>query len=85
MTRCPAASSACNCPREGECMGLCLHRINTQHLPDDRAAFVLGHIEPPPAISRVRIALNTWALYRGVDCGVRESARNAVRAWRQRT
>ena len=23
MTRCPAASSGCNGPREGECMGLC--------------------------------------------------------------
>ncbi len=85
MTRCPAASSGCNGPREAQCMGLCADRINTHHLPDDRAAIVLGHIEPAPAISRARLALNTFGLYRRAGCGLHEASRNALRAWRQRT
>ena len=84
-TRCPAATSACNGPREAQCMGLCADRINTHHLPDDRAAIVLGHIEPAPEISRARLALNTYHLYRRVNCGRREALRNAWRALRQRT
>ncbi|MDP2074610.1 hypothetical protein [Hydrogenophaga sp.] len=57
-------------------------RINTHHLPDDRAAVVLGTAE---RISRARFAFNTWRLYRSCGCGLRESFRNAVRAFRQRT
>lgn len=85
MIRCIHATSGCNGPVEGECMGLCTHRVNTMHLPDDRAAFVPGHIEPPPAISRARLAFNTYRLYRRADCGVREAARHAWRAVRQRS
>ena len=78
--------SACNYP-EAQCMGTCglLHRVNTHHLPDDRAAVVLGSTEEPAPISRARLALNTWTLYRRAGCGIRESFRNARRAFRQRT
>jgi hypothetical protein len=41
------AQSGCNGPSEGECMGLCTHRVNTRHLPDDRAAVVFGNTVDP--------------------------------------
>jgi hypothetical protein len=86
MIRCIHASSGCNGPVEAQCMGLCTHRVNTLHLPDDRAAVVLGRTEEPaPEISRVRLALNTYRLYRGVNCGRREALRNAWRALRRNT
>lgn len=85
MSRCPFHYSCFSGPNGTECMGLCTHRVNTHHLPDDRAAVVMGSTEEPPRISRARLALNTWALYRRAGCGLRESFRNALRAWRQRT
>lgn len=73
---------------QGECLGTCslLRRVDTHHLPDDRPAFVPGHIEEPaPDIGRARLAFNTFQLYRRAHCGVRESFRNAWRAVRQRS
>lgn len=37
----------CTYPQGGECMGTCalLHRVDTSHLPDDRAAIVIGNTD----------------------------------------
>lgn len=77
--------SACNYP-EAQCQEKCglLHRADTRRLPDDRKVIVNGNTAAP-RISRARLALNTLLLYRRFGCGLRESFRNALRAWRQRT
>lgn len=78
--------SACNYP-ESDCQGTCglLHRVDARHLPDDRKVIANGNTEQPARISRTRLALNTFLLYRRFGCGLRESFRNARRAFRQRT
>lgn len=63
MTRCLYASSGCNGPREGECMGLCLHRVDTHYLPDDRAAFVPG-VAQENRLSVSQMAADTYRIHR---------------------
>lgn len=86
----PCKHTGCNAP-QSECAGVCLHRVDTSHLPDDRAAVVMGRTEElpiqfagedPEPSSRWRSGLEAWRIYRGVGCGLRESFRNAVRAFR---
>lgn len=50
------AEFGCGYP-EGECLGTCslLHRVNTNHLPDDRPAFVTGVVESRPSTPRHRM------------------------------
>ncbi|MDP3351843.1 MAG: hypothetical protein Q8S92_22895 [Hydrogenophaga sp.] len=83
MTLCPYASSGCNGPKEGDCVGLCTHRVDTYHLPDERAAVVLGNTDKPEPISRARLALNTFQLYRSAGRTRRQALHNAVRALRR--
>lgn len=49
MTRCPFASSGCNGPIEGECVGLCLHRavINTETMTRP-VVVIKGKVEELP-------------------------------------
>lgn len=86
----PCKHTGCNAP-EAECTLLCLHRVHTTDLPDDRAAVVMGRTEElpiqvaeedPPELSRFTFALNTWRLYRRSGCGVSQSLRKAFSAWR---
>jgi hypothetical protein len=41
---CIYANSGCNGPIEGECVGLCLHRINTETMTK-RCAAIKGNVE----------------------------------------
>ena len=78
-TACPAASSGCNGPSEGECMGLCTHRVDASRLTAP-VRVVLGNTEP--ADTAAERALATWRLYRRFRCSLRESLRSAMRSWR---
>lgn len=42
--RCAYASSGCNGPSEGECMGLCTHRVNTEMMTKPVVA-IKGRVE----------------------------------------
>ena len=80
MSRC--TDNGCNAP-QGECIGGCggssiLGYRRTECPYKDVPA-------EPERVSRLQMALNTWQLYRGVGCGLRESFRNALRAYRSNT
>jgi hypothetical protein len=77
---CPAASSGCNGPHEGECLGLCTHRVDASRLTAP-VRVVLGN--PEPAATPVQRALATWRLYRRFRCSLRESFLCALRIWRK--
>ena len=68
--RCPAASSGCNGPKEGECMGLCTHR-----------AFTPAPAEPVFVRSSSRqLAINTFQVYRLAGHSFGASLRQSLRA-----
>lgn len=81
MSPCPAASSGCNGPSEGECMGLCTHRVAASRLTAP-VRVVLGNTEQTDTATPAQRALATWRLYRRFRCSLRESFRSAMRTWR---
>lgn len=77
----------------GECQGSC-HKVDTTFIDRRREAVAIkGRVEqrtehqtePAPEISKARLAMNTYQLYRRAGCGFRESVRNGWRALRQRS
>lgn len=67
---CQFASSGCNGPKEGDCLGLCLHR-----LPIEFA-------EPEPKDSRTTCALCAYRTHR--PAGRLVAVRQAFKAWRMK-
>ena len=79
MTLCPNASSGCNGPSEGECLGLCTHRVEASRLTAP-VRVVMGNTED--TATPAQRALATWRPYRRFRCSLRESFRSALRTWR---
>ena len=83
--RCEYTSSGCNAP-QSECLGLCLHRVDTSTLAHGETRMSVEYAEGHEnGISRLRLALNTWRLYRGAGWGLLESLRVAIKAYRSET
>lgn len=88
---CPHASSGCNGPKEGECMTLCLHRVDASKLTAP-VSIHMGSVEQRPAIlppteriSRPALALSTYRVYRTANRSRAEAFRHALRVLRSRT
>lgn len=89
------AISACTYP-EGECQRVCLiphrmDRVDSRSLPPSRVVSVPGHIEQRKRItvdvpieppSRLRMALNTYAIFRRANRPRREALGHAWRAFK---
>jgi len=69
---------------QGECAGLCLHRINTDFV--DRVRVVPGEVEQrkpdvhTEQLSGLRFALSVYRLYRAAGQPITTSVRHAWRA-----
>lgn len=88
---CPYASSGCNGPKEGECLTLCLHRVDSTKLRSP-ISIHMGSVEQRPAIlppteriSRPALALSTYRVYRTANRSRAEAFRHALRVLRSRT
>lgn len=87
MSRC--IHHGCGYP-QGECAGLCLHRINTDFV--DQVRFVPGEVEqrrrihidmPIEPPGRLRFAWNVYRIYRGANRSRMTALRHAWQAFRQ--
>lgn len=82
---CPATSSGCNGPHEGECMGLCTHRVNR---PVQRMNVEFAGSEPEPEKkpqikdSPITCALCAYRTHR--PAGRLVAVRQAFKAWRMK-
>jgi len=82
---CPYATSGCNGPKEGECMTLCLHRINTQHMAAP-VAIHMGRVEQrPEPTGRLALALAGYRRFRTANRTRAQALLHALRVLRQRT
>jgi hypothetical protein len=88
---CPYTTSGCNGPKEGDCMSLCLHRVDAAKLSAPVSVH-MGAVEQRPAIlppteriSRPALALSTYRVYRTANRSRAEAFRRALRVLRQRT
>ena len=70
-----------------------LHRIDASLLESERAVAIKGRVEQVEfaaghenterrTVSPLRFAINTFRLYRRFGCGLRQSIKNALRAFR---
>lgn len=76
MTHCRTAST-CNYP-EGECVGLCLHRINTETMTK-RCAAIKGNVEQRTEPTRIGAAWDAYKAHR--QHGRIDGIRHAWRAF----
>ena len=82
---CRYANSGCGYP-QGECAGLCLHRVDTTALKRDQIVAVAGEVEQrkpdvhTEQLSGIRFALSVYRLYRAAGQPITTSVRQAWRA-----
>lgn len=83
---CRYAISGCGYP-QGECSGLCLHRVDTSALKRDQIVAVAGEVEQRSPIdvhteqlSGIRFAFSVYRLYRSANQSRIASVRQAWRA-----
>jgi hypothetical protein len=88
---CPYTTSGCNGPKEGDCMSLCLHRVDASKLTTPTAIH-MGCVEQRPAIlpptepmTRLELACSTFKVYRAANRTLIEATRQALRVLRRRT
>lgn len=82
---CPYTTSGCNGPIEGECLTLCLHRVDAAKLTTP-VAIHMGHVEQrPEPTGRLALALAGYRRFRTANRSRAEAFRHALRVLRQRT
>lgn len=75
---CRYSISGCGYP-QGECSGLCLHRVDTSALKRGQIVAVAGEVEQ---LSGIRFAFSVYRLYRAAGQPITTSVRHAWRAVR---
>ena len=84
---CRYAISGCGYP-QGECSGLCLHRVDTSALKRGQIVAVAGEVEQrrpdvhTEELSGIRFAFSVYRLYRAAGQPITTSIRHAWRAVR---
>ena len=82
MKRC-IVSTSCSYP-EGECAGLCLHRLIRPVEQRMSVEYAEGHENAKRRpVGPLRYAINTYRLYRRWGISRKASLRHALRAWKQ--
>lgn len=82
---CRYAISGCGYP-QGECAGLCLHRVDTTALKRGQIVAVAGEVEQrrpdvhTEQLSGIRFAFSVYRLYRAAGQPITTSVRHAWRA-----
>lgn len=85
---CRYAISGCGYP-QGECSGLCLHRVDTSALKRDQIVAVAGEVEQrrpevhTEQLSGIRFAFSVYRLYRSANCSRKTALHQAWQAFRQ--